>query len=189
MAIDFDQRRFTVDEYLRMAEAGVFGPDERVELLDGVVVSVPPGGPEHASVVSELFALLIKRIGDRVTLRCQASVKLGIRSMPEPDIGVFARVEGRYRERHPDERDALALIEVSRSRLAYDRGPKMRVYARSRVPEYWIVDLIGKRLEVHRSPTDIGFAVRDVLGSGDAIALLAVPDEPFAVAELLRPET
>jgi len=188
MAVDFEQRRFTVDEYLRMAESGVFGPDERVELLDGVVVSVPPSGPEHASVVNELFLLFAKRIGDRVTLRCQTSVVLGTRSMPEPDIGIFARVEGRYRDRHPDERDALALIEISRSRLAYDRGPKMRVYARSRVPDYWIIDLVGKRVEVYRDPTDIGYAPPAVLLPGDSVALLAVPGEEFAVAELLRPE-
>jgi len=188
MAVDFEQRRFTVEEYLRMAESGIFEPDERVELLDGVVVSMPPAGPEHASVVNELFLLLAKRFGDRVTLRSQSGVKLGKRSMPEPDIGVFVRVEGRYRERHPEESDALALIEVSRSRLAYDRGPKLRLYARARVPEYWIIDLVGRRLEVYRNPSDVGFDTPEVLGPGDSIALLAVPDEVFAVAELLRPQ-
>jgi len=188
MAIDFEQRRFTVDEYLRMANSGVFGPNERVELVEGVVVNVPLGGPEHTSVVSELFMLLTKRIGDRVTLRCQVPVKLGTHSLPEPDIGIFARVAERYRDRYPEERDALGLIEVSRSRLEYDRGPKMRVYARSRVPEYWIVDLLGKQLEVHREPSDIGFGARVVLGPGDSISLLALPDVTFAVAELLRPE-
>jgi Uma2 family endonuclease len=188
MALDFEQRRFTVEEYLRMAESGIFAPDERVELLDGVVVSMPPAGPEHASVVNELFALLLKRIGDRVTLRSQSGVKLGLRSMPEPDIGVFVRVEGRYRERHPEDRDALALIEVSRSRLAYDRGPKLRLYARMRVPEYWIIDLVGKRLEIYRHPTDVGFDVRESLSPGDSVEFLAVPGEVFAVSELLRPE-
>ncbi|MGH7894123.1 MAG: Uma2 family endonuclease, partial [Candidatus Binatia bacterium] len=83
-----DAGRLTVSEYFALAEAGVIGPDERVELLDGIVVSMAPQSPLHASTVYRVSRVLERALGPRAFVRPQFTLPLAVHSAPEPDVAV-----------------------------------------------------------------------------------------------------
>jgi len=129
--------RFTRDEYYRMAEAGLFR-DERVELLDGEIITMSPQLTLHAFSVNQLMYLLITTLGRRVVIRGQAPIVLNNRSDPEPDIAACVPVPDKYRRAHPKANQVRLVIEVAESSLVYDRTQKSRFYAASGIPEYWM---------------------------------------------------
>jgi Uma2 family endonuclease len=136
-------RRFSVDEYHRMAEAGVLQPTERVELIEGKIVQMAAIGSRHAECVDRLNRILVQGIEDRGTVRVQNPVRLSDHSEPEPDIAlVRPRPEG-YADRHPGPDDALLIVEVADTTLTLDREVKMPLYARAGIPECWTVDLVA----------------------------------------------
>src|SRR3990172_6994444 len=106
---------FTVDDYHRLAEVGILGEDDRVELLDGQIVEMSPIGPRHAGCVSALNRLLYPRLGGTVILGIQKPVVLRPRSAPQPDVAVLRWNAGFYREEHPGPGDVLLIIEVGDS--------------------------------------------------------------------------
>lgn len=146
------RRRFTVDEYYRMAEAGILHEDDRVELIEGELIEMSPIGSEHAGCVDALGTLFHERLGSLVHVRIQNPVRLSQRLEPEPDVALLRPRADRYRDSHPGAADILLLIEVADTSLAYDKRTKLRLYAREGVPETWIVDLGGSRVEAHRRP-------------------------------------
>jgi Uma2 family endonuclease len=135
------RHRLTVDEYYRMAEAGVLAPDAHVELIEGEVVDMAPMKSRHASVVARVLAKLQRAVGDKALVWCQLPLHLGPQSEPEPDLMLLRPRADFYAHAHPSADDVLLLIEVSDSTLDYDRGVKVPLYARHRVAEVWIVDL------------------------------------------------
>jgi Uma2 family endonuclease len=173
-------RRIKRSEYEKMIEVGVFG-EERVELLYGIIVEMPPKGPPHDSAIQRLTKRLFAAIGDRAEVRVQSAFAASDGSEPEPDVAVVPT--GSYRDAHPDQ--AFSIIEVADGSLAIDRGTKAQLYAESGVPEYWIVNVRDAIVEVH---TDI---VRDAYThvtpyrAGDRVALTKFPDIELAVSEIL----
>jgi Uma2 family endonuclease len=143
--------RFTRDEYYRMAEAGLFR-DERVELLDGEIITMSPQNTPHASTVYRLAHRLEQLIGNMTCIRCQLPVVLNDWSEPEPDIAVCAPDPDDYGQAHPQPGQILLLIEVADASSAYDRGQKAVAYAVSGIPELWIVSLPDRRVEVLSAP-------------------------------------
>lgn len=139
-------------EYDRLVEAGAFG-QERVELLDGVLVAMSPQDPLDADAVQWLARLISRSIGKEFDLRSQLPIAAGEASEPEPDLAIVPA--GRYRDAHPV--DALLVVEVARSSQLLDLGPKARVYAAAGVSEYWVVDLTAPEVVVHGEPSDAGF--------------------------------
>jgi Uma2 family endonuclease len=144
-------RRFTRDEYYRMAEAGLFC-EERVELLDGEIITMSPKLTPHAFTVNQLMYALITTLGATAVVRVQDPIVLNNWSEPEPDIAVCVPVPDRYKQAHPRADQVLVVIEVADSSLTYDRTRKARAYAASGIPEYWIVNLIDQRVEVLTDP-------------------------------------
>jgi Uma2 family endonuclease len=144
------QRPIRVDEYHRMIEAGILGEDERVELIDGVLVAMTPQGRLHAFVIQELNRLLVRALADEYKLLTQLPLTLGSGSEPEPDLAVVRAEDARSRTRHPAA--ALLVIEVAGDSLRLDRETKAGLYARAGVPEYWIVNLAAAAIEVYRDP-------------------------------------
>ncbi|WP_295882702.1 Uma2 family endonuclease [uncultured Thiohalocapsa sp.] len=134
------RHRYTVDDYYRMADAGILSPDARVELIDGDVMEMPPIGPPHASMVTELQNRLMRAVGDAAVVRVQNPVRLGPHDEPEPDLAVVTPPLAKYRTRHPEPADILLLIEVADSSLALDRDVKLARYAACGIPEAWLVD-------------------------------------------------
>jgi len=179
------KRLFTVHEYHKMGEAGILTEDDRVELIEGELIVMPPIGPEHAGSVDRLGDLLRALLGPTVIVRGQNPLRLGLRSEPEPDLAVVPHRADYYRSAHPEPSDTLLVIEIAESSLTYDRKTKARLYAKAAIQEYWIVDLIHGEIVVHRDPSRTRYRdVRSVI-SGDNIAPLAFPEVSLAVADLL----
>jgi Uma2 family endonuclease len=185
MAVSLSRRAFTVDEYTRMAEAGILGEDDRVELLEGEIVEMTPIGNPHGACVDRLARLLQRRVGDRAIVRVQGSVRLSERSMPQPDIALLRPRDDFYATRAPGPADLLLLVEVADTSLETDRGVKVPLYARTGVPEAWLVDLTGEVVEVYRGPGPAGYGRVERLGRGGRVAVGALADVGLAVDELL----
>jgi Uma2 family endonuclease len=167
MAAPHIQQTFTVAEYQAMAEQGVFGPTERVELIDGEIIWMSPIGSPHADIVDALNILLIAQIGHEWLVRVQNAVMLGNRSQPQPDISVV--VKRRYRSALPDERHVRLLIEVSDSTLPFDRNVKLPVYAAAGVPETWVVDVQAEIVTRHSEISAGHYTQADRFGRGERI--------------------
>jgi Uma2 family endonuclease len=180
-------RRISVDQYHRMGEAGIFDPDERVELLDGVLIAMPPIGPAHAFSVLALSNILSGKLGTQALVSVQSPVALGPRSEPQPDVVLLRPPLARYGKSLPITTDALLVVEVTDSMRAIDRGPKLRAYARAGVSEVWIVDLTLSVVDVFTEPAGEDYARRIRAKRGDHVAPGAFPDAPIAVSEIMPP--
>ncbi len=164
------RHRITVDQFYRMAEAGVLAPDARVELIEGEVIDMAPMNSRHAAAVRVLNQRLLVAVGERALVSCQLPLRLSERSEPEPDLMLTQHQVGSYRDRHPGAADVMLLIEVSDSSLRYDRGIKLPLYARHGVPEVWIVDLENNLVRFYRRP------------AGDAYADITATETPSLTA-------
>ncbi len=168
-------------EYDKLVELGAF-QDERIELLDGVLVPMSPIGTRHASAIDLLTLLFVRALGDRARIRVQNPFVASDISEPQPDL-LVAPLRS-YTEDHPGE--AHLVIEVAESSLRIDRGRKLRIYAERGVPEYWIVDVIARRIEVHREPWSGTFRTMQSYEIGEAIQLLRFPDVCVQVSDVFE---
>src|SRR5262245_49937555 len=143
--------RFTTHQYLRMIETGVLVADERVELLEGWLVKRQPRSPPHDSAVSRVSRRLARLLSVEWVLRVRSALSLTDREL-EPDFAIVRGPEDRYSRRHPVARDVAAIIEVADSSLFEDRQRKGVLYARARLPLYWLVNITESRVEVYTNP-------------------------------------
>ena len=178
-------RKFTVAEYYRMAEAGILKPDERVELIEGEIVVMPPIGPEHADNVDEYNEVFAQYARGRFRIRIQNPVRLNDHSEPEPDVALLRRRPEGYRTAHPTPADVLLIIEVAHSSLEYDRNVKAHIYGRSGVAETWVKNLPEDCIERFTEPGPDGYARHTVHRRGETLTPVALPDLELAVSDLL----
>lgn len=143
--------RFRVEQYEKMIEAGVLTSGDRVELIEGIVVQKMTQHPPHAVSIDYTLDALRPLLPDGWRLREQKPIKLSD-SEPEPDLVVVRGPLQRYERRHPSPRDIALLIEVADTSLEGDRQEKGRMYARARIPVYWIINLIDRQVEVYTEP-------------------------------------
>ena len=175
--------RWSREAYDRAIEAGVFGPDDRLELIEGQLLAVTPQGSRHAAIVDQAGEMLRGAFGGGFRIRVQSPLAVGDDSEPEPDLAV---VRGRaldYLDAHPT--SALLVVEVSDEWLHRDRTLKQRLYAGHDIPEYWVLALPDACLEVYRDPAASGYRSVATLRAGDRIAPLACPGTAIAVGDLL----
>lgn len=182
--VERPRRLFTVDEYHHMAEAGIFGPEERVELIDGEIVEMSPIGPRHAGCVINLNRLLLTHLGDRAVISPQNPVVIRPRSEPQPDMLVLRKRDVSYSRAHPTPEDVLLAVEVADTTARFDRIVKARVYARARIAEYWLVDVGEERVDVFRAPGVDAYAEINHVGRGVSVAPRAFPDAVLSVDDL-----
>ncbi len=175
---------YTVRGYFELVERRLIDADDHVELLEGMVVASPPQGPMHASVIMRVSKALMKAVGDRASVRSQLPFLVPPRSVPEPDFALVAGDAADYRDHHPDQ--ALLVIEIADSSLPEDRLTKSRIYARAGVPEYWIVNIRDRRVEIHTSPDIAGRVYLTVRCAeiGETTEIRALPGAVVAVADL-----
>lgn len=178
---------YSVDAYFRLVDDGVLGADERVELLDGVIVAEPPMDPPHATGITLVARSLQKAVGERATVRIQSPLIAGPNSAPEPDVAIVAGSPSDYLAQHPC--SALLVVEVSASSLPQDRLSKSRIYAGAAVTEYWILNLRDDCIEVFRTPDAARrvYGERAIAQRGDRLQVVALPDVSVAVDDLLPP--
>jgi len=177
--------RIPASEYLRLVETGVLGEDDRVELLEGVIVAMTPSDPRHATATMNVTFALARSIGGRAAVRTQCSFIASAWSVPEPDVAVVPGALNDYWDAHPSR--ALLIVEVADSSLKQDRLSKSRIYAAAGVSEYWIVNLRESVVEVMRDPDPATALYRSArtCRAGDEIELAAVPGARVAIADLL----
>jgi Uma2 family endonuclease len=166
-------------EYDRLIELGAF-VDERIELIRGVLVKMSPQKAPHASTVQKLGELLIARVRGRFHVRIQLPLALSDDSEPEPDAAVVDL--GDYEAEHP--RTAQLIIEVADNSLQNDRA-KLAVYASAGIPEYWLVNLGDRTVEVYTAPHGARYDEVRTLRGGDVLRPTTLPDVAIAVSDLL----
>jgi Uma2 family endonuclease len=184
--LEAHRRPFTVDEYHRMIDAGVFHEDDHSELLHGVLVARSPQGGPHARVIQRLNGLLVRGLGEAYDVRVQLPLTLRADdSEPEPDFSVVRHGDFGHGNDHPA--TALLVVEISRSSLRFDRNVKAPLYARAGVRELWIVDVNGRQIEVLREPdpTSATWRVQQIVGLEEELSLAAIPSLRFGVRDLL----
>lgn len=180
-------RKFTVAEYYRMVDAGILRPKERVELIEGEILTAPPVSPRHAGSVDIANEVFARQNNGQFRVRIRGPVHLDERTEPEPDAALLRLRPGSYRRAHPTPEDILLVTEVADSTLDYDREVKAPIYGRAGIPETWVVNLREDCLEVFRNPGPPGYAQHTLYRRGDKISPVSLPDLEFAVAELLPP--
>jgi Uma2 family endonuclease len=182
---ELEPRRLSVADYHRMIEAGILDEDERLELLEGVIVAVSPPNRPHAYVIQRLNALLVRQLGPRYAVLPQLPLTLGEQSEPEPDLAVVDAAAAASKEAHPSQ--AFLVIEVADDSLRKDRLVKGPLYARFGVPEYWIVNLPERCVEVHRDPDVVAQRYRSVsvVRPGEALESDSVPGLKLRTEEVL----
>jgi Uma2 family endonuclease len=168
-------------EYEKMIAAGLF-ENERVELLEGLIVEMSPQNPLHAAVIQRLDEALQRMLRGRGAVRVQMPFVAGDASLPEPDVAVVA--PGDYDEAHPAE--AFLVVEVADSSLRKDRRLKSEIYAKAGVPEYWVVGLAERVIEVHTEVSSESYLRVTPARRGDRVRLSAFPDVEIPVSDILR---
>ncbi len=168
-----------------MCEAGILAADDRVELIDGELVEMPPMGPPHAGIVNELANVLPALVGPNARLRVQSSVQLTRYTQPEPDLAVVRRDPQRYMQRHPQPADVLIAIEVADSSLAFDQNEKMPRYAAAGVPEAWLVDVRARTITVYTEPSPRGYRSSRTMAWTEEVIAAAVEGLRLTFEEIL----
>ena len=151
-SVQFNRHSFTVAEYERMGQVGIFSEDDRVELVNGEIIEMSPIGERHAACVDFLTQFITLRLKRGAIVRIQNPVLLDDYSEPQPDVAILKRRDDFYRHAHPRPEDVLLVIEVSDSTLDFDRKVKVPLYASVGIPEAWVVNLPDERIEVYSDP-------------------------------------
>ena len=175
MAVKLAQRLITAEEYYKMAEAGILGKEDRVELIDGKIIEMSPIGSKHASVVDRINRLLSKLLDDNVILRIQNPVILSNFSEPEPDIAIVGYKEDFYESSHPRAEEILLIIEVCDSSILYDRQVKLPLYAQNGIPECWLVDLEKKEIQAFWQPIGEAYRFSQLGTDADILSAQNIP--------------
>ena len=178
------RRRFTVAEYQRMGEVGIFSEDDRVELIAGEIYQMSPIGVRHARCVNRLTVILSRHIEPGMLPNVQNPIYLPGESALQPDLAIV-------RDRDPGDlwptlADILLVMEVSDSTLAYDRGTKLPLYATAGIAEAWIVDLATETLERYTEPRDGLYHLVARARSGESLASTVLPALAIPVADILK---
>ena len=183
-------RRWSRLEYDRLIELGVFRSDERLELLDGLLVVREPQGSRHAATIRRVIAALRRALGGAWQIDSQLPIALDDDSQPEPDISVVPLEPSGYKDAHPSH--AVLIVEIAESSYRIDREFKAGLYARAGILDYWIIDVPHDALEVHREPeawaeAPCGCRYRSVsvLRPPAIVAPLVAPGISIRVADLL----
>jgi Uma2 family endonuclease len=182
-AISIPVFRWTRAKYEQLVDSGVLTESDRVELLDGELVTMTPQGTLHATAINLVSETLRNTIGPNHLIRVQQPFALDNASEPEPDIAVVPGTARDYMHRHPN--TAMLIVEVSDRTLAYDSGRKKDRYARNRIQDYWIVNLADRHLEVYRCIKNDCYVDRLILTVGDRITPLAFPSASIPIQALL----
>ena len=179
------RRYFTVDEYHRMGEAGILREDDRVELIEGEIITMSPIGSHHAACVKRLNEQLSRLLTGRALVGIQDPILLNDSSEPQPDLTILRRRDDFYAAAHPHATDVQLLIEVADTSITYDREGKLPIYARAGIPEVWIVNLSAEVVETYNEPLRGAYKNSHTFRRGESVTPLSFPDIAIPVANIL----
>ncbi len=179
------RRRISVDEYYAMAAAGILARDERVELIDGEIITMSPIGNEHGASVDAGTYFMVSFVRGRAIVRVQSHVRLDDYNQPEPDLALLKWRDDFYRYQAPGPDDILLLVEVAHSSLSYDRNVKLALYARFSIPEVWIANIPARVVEMYSDPVDGEYANSRVYSPGETVSPAAFSDVEIPVSQFI----
>lgn len=185
MSVQIERRWFNVDEYYRMIDAGILSEDDRVELIEGEVIKMSPIGKFHAACVKRLNKLFGVLVGLTAIVSVQDPIRLSDFSEPQPDLGLLKQRDDFYSSGHPMPEDVLLVVEVADSSIQYDRGTKMPLYARSGIPEVWLVDVARDLVEVYARPVNGRYQDFREARRGETLTLSSLPNLAILVDDIL----
>lgn len=179
----------TLDEYDKMVAFAVFSPEFNVELFRGEIIDMPPVGSEHEATVSDLNLFLGEQLRRKAILWPQGN-SIGIpqsNSRPHPDTTVLRWRDDRYHGKRPEPADILLVVEVSDSALKFDRKEKLQLYAEAGIPEYWIVNLVDRVIEVYSEADKAQgeYRASRVVRNGDVLLIPGGPGGEIQVSDIL----
>ena len=170
------RHRFTVADYYAMVDGGILAESDRVELLDGDIIVMPPIGDWHQSSIDRFTNLMLPLLRGRAIMRVQGPTRLDDNSEPLPDVMLLRQRDDYYETGHPSPSEVLLLIEVADTSVDYDRNAKLAAYARAGIPEVWIVSRQDQRIEAYTEPSGGKYSNARHAGHGESIAPGALPD-------------
>ena len=185
MATNIQNRLFTVNEYERLYETGIFSPSERTELIEGEIFTMAPIGSRHAATVNLMARLFIQSLDGKAITSIQNSIPMNDLSEPQPDLVVLEYREDFYKHKKPKAANVIFIVEVSDSSLRFDRQVKGPLYARHGIPEYWVVDLIDEQIIVFREPSANGYQQEKHYRKEDTVVPLHFPDFGVTVCDVV----
>jgi Uma2 family endonuclease len=187
--VEIARRRFDVDEYHRMAEAGILSTGDRVELIDGEIVAMTPIGARHNAAVNRANQALGRAVGDQAIVQIQGSIRLGRFNEPEPDVALLRPRVDFYASGLPGPADVLLVIEIADASLAYDREIKARLYAAAGIPEYWLVNLEARTVTRFLRPEGGAYGDARQVPAGRPIAPVLLPACEVPAESLMDPRS
>jgi len=181
-------RHWSRQDYERLVSAGMFHPEERLELVEGEILQMSPQGSAHATAVSLVESALREAFGSDYLIRIQMPLALDPDSEPEPDIAVIIGSPRDYRNAHPN--IAELVVEVADTTIEYDRKRKAPLYAKAGIQEYWILNILDRQLEVFSLPardnsSSRPYHERKILTPSETVSPLHLPEMSILVADLL----
>ncbi len=182
------RRRFTVDECLAMEKAGILYKSDRVELIDGVIIIMPPIGIRHTGGTNWITSLLVPPLIGRATVQMAGPIYLNDHSAPQPDVALVPWTEpgsGPLVDATPDK--VYLVIEFADSSLAYDRGAKLARYAAAGIPEVWVANLRAQEVTAYAEPSGAEYGSVRTYQVGESISPRAFPDVVLAVSDFMPP--
>ncbi|MCF3645440.1 Uma2 family endonuclease [Planktothrix agardhii] len=176
MSIQVLKRYFTVEDYQKMGEVGVFKADENNELVAGEIIKMSPIGKRHAACVNRCNHLFYQILGDQILISVQNPIQLNNLSQPQPDLVLLQPRPDFYEERHPQPSDIILLIEVSDTTIDFDQQVKIPLYCQSDIQEVWLIDLNQNIVRVYRTPTANGYQSIQFFTVEQTLTLAAFPE-------------
>lgn len=183
----FTLRKWTVEEYHKLGEIGFFHPEERVELIEGNIIKMSAKGTAHTSALGRTDRLFQDLFNNLAWVRVQDPIALDGSSEPEPDIALVIIDPLDYATHHPTPAEVYLIIEVADSSLAYDREIKAKIYARSRIADYWVLNVNERQLHVFREPAEDGYQSEVILEETASISPLQFLAVNISIPEMLPP--
>jgi Uma2 family endonuclease len=180
------RRHITAEEFRKMAEAGVFGERDRLELIRGEIVTMTPIGQRHAGLISRLIHLITPQVTRQATVSVQGPLRLPGDHEVYPDFMLLRYRHDDYTSGIPTASDVLLVVEVADTSLVYDRTVKAPVYAQAGIPELWLLDISEARLWVYRRPHSEMYLDLFEAPHDSKLSPFHLPDVTVAVGELLR---
>ncbi len=185
MTVQLLRRKFTVEQFHKMAAVGILNEDDRVELIRGEILEMAAIGTKHAACVNRLNNVLPGKLGDKVIISVQNPIGLDDSSQPQPDVVLLKPREDFYASAHPQPQDVFLIIEVADTTIKYDREVKIPLYAEEGVVEVWLVDINSECVEVYREPTTDGYQKIEKFSKGESLIIQAFDDVNISVNEIL----
>ncbi|MEG4071531.1 Uma2 family endonuclease [Microcoleus sp. Pol14C2] len=183
----FTLRKWTVKEYHKLGEIGIFHPEERVELIEGNIIKISAKRTLHASATRRTATLLHNLVGNQAAVYNKSPIALDDNSEPEPDIAVVRIDPFDYATHHPTPSEVYLIIEVADSSLTFDREIKAKIYARSGIADYWVLNVNERQLHVFREPTENGYQSEVILAETASISPIEFPAFNIAIQAMLPP--